>query len=259
MRPETYRRMNSIEKEVKRDKALFARIGVAALAVAAMAATTRPKNIPEETPTMNIQEIEDEHSKITPTINIRPLPSSSEIPDASKNAEVIQFTPVVKIVEEPAETPSIEVVPEGNPGAERLAIDQQILEHPHTDPSDIVEPDPSELISSIPALGWEGPVLTPDSGHINGPTGDETYYNLPMDYVVGRMRRMGNEDSYWIRQDGVKMLGNYVMVAANLDVHPRGSIVETSLGTGIVCDTGGFAKDHPQRLDIATVWKDPEL
>ena len=68
------------------------------------------------------------------------------------------------------------------------------------------------------------------------------------------MHRMGVKGDYWVREDGVKMLGDYVMVAANLKTHPRGSIVETSLGTGIVCDTGGFAKEHPERLDIATSW-----
>ena len=44
------------------------------------------------------------------------------------------------------------------------------------------------------------------------------------------------------------------MVAANLNVHPRGSIVETSLGLGIVCDTGGFASGNATQLDIAVSW-----
>ena len=44
------------------------------------------------------------------------------------------------------------------------------------------------------------------------------------------------------------------MVAANLGVHPRGSLVETSLGTGIVVDTGGFAEGNPTQLDIAVDW-----
>lgn len=68
------------------------------------------------------------------------------------------------------------------------------------------------------------------------------------------MRAMGNNDEYWVREDGVKMLGDYVMVAAHLGIRPRGSIVETSLGKGIVCDTGGFAHGNPTQLDIATAW-----
>ena len=75
-----------------------------------------------------------------------------------------------------------------------------------------------------------------------------------MSGVVSIMRGMGNNDSYWVRGDGCKMLGNYIMVAANLSVHPRGSLVETSLGTGIVCDTGGFAAGNANQLDIATSW-----
>ena len=87
-----------------------------------------------------------------------------------------------------------------------------------------------------------------------GPTGRETYYNLNMSGVVQTMRNMGNNDTYWVRDDGVKMLGDYVMVAANLDAHPRGSLVESSLGTAIVCDTGGFARYNPEQLDIAVAW-----
>lgn len=96
--------------------------------------------------------------------------------------------------------------------------------------------------------------LNTQCGVFYGPSGKETYYNLNMDGVVGIMRGMGNNDAYWVREDGAKMLGDYVMVAAHLGVHPRGSLVETSLGTGIVCDTGGFASSNPTQIDIATAW-----
>lgn len=101
---------------------------------------------------------------------------------------------------------------------------------------------------------WDGTVLTPRLGTIYGPSGKETYYNLPMGGVVAIMRRMGNTDEYWVREDGVKMLGDYVMVAANLEIHPRGTLVETSLGTGLVCDTGGFATYNIYQIDIAVDW-----
>ncbi|MBE6027005.1 MAG: hypothetical protein E7227_00175 [Clostridiales bacterium] len=101
---------------------------------------------------------------------------------------------------------------------------------------------------------WKGPVLTKSSGTVTGPSGKETYYNLNMAGVVSIMRGIGNEDEYWVRDDGVKMLGDYVMVAADLGLRPRGSLVETSLGTGIVCDTGGFAQRNPYQLDIAVTW-----
>ena len=106
----------------------------------------------------------------------------------------------------------------------------------------------------LDSLRWKGPVLSKRSGTIIGPSGKETYYNLNMAGVVNIMRRMGNEDEYWVREDGVKMLGDYVMVAANLNLRPRGSLIETSLGMGIVCDTGGFAARNPTQLDIAVSW-----
>lgn len=101
---------------------------------------------------------------------------------------------------------------------------------------------------------WNGSVLTRSAGVNYGPSGKETYYNLNMSGVVKIMRNMGNNDEYWVRDDGCKMLGNYIMIAANLGVHPRGSLVETSLGTGIVCDTGSFASGNSTQLDIATTW-----
>ena len=112
---------------------------------------------------------------------------------------------------------------------------------------------------SVPAVyeeehRWKGPVLSKSRGTITGPSGKETYYNLNMSGVVNIMHRMGVEGEYWVRDDGVKMLGDYVMVAANLSIRPRGSLVETSLGTAMVCDTGGFAKRNPTQIDVAVAW-----
>lgn len=106
----------------------------------------------------------------------------------------------------------------------------------------------------VVANTWNGPKLNKRKGVNQGPSGRETYYNLPMGGVIKTMRRKGNTDKYWVRADGCKMLGDYIMVAANLKVRPHGSIVETSLGKGIVCDTGGFAKRNIYQLDIATNW-----
>ena len=39
-----------------------------------------------------------------------------------------------------------------------------------------------------------------------------------------------------------------------LKLRPKGTIVETSLGLGMVCDTGGFAVNNPTMIDIATNW-----
>lgn len=99
--------------------------------------------------------------------------------------------------------------------------------------------------------------LTASKGRNNGPSGEETWYNLDMIGVVSNMRNLGfDQDSYpyWVRGDNVKMLGNYVMVAANLNIRPKGTILETSLGLGIVCDTGKFVANNPTQIDIATNW-----
>ena len=95
----------------------------------------------------------------------------------------------------------------------------------------------------------------------------ETWYNLDMSGIVSSIQNRGwlwNDiaeeykenvaGEYWVREDGCKMLGDYIMVAANLSVHPRGSLVETSLGTGVVVDTGGFAVNNPLQIDIAVNW-----
>lgn len=101
---------------------------------------------------------------------------------------------------------------------------------------------------------WNGSRLTAGSGVNYGPSGKETYYNLDMTGVIYMMRCLGNTNEYWVRSDGCKMLGNYIMIAANLSVHPRGSLVQTSLGMGIVCDTGSFAEEDPNQIDIAVTW-----
>ena len=101
---------------------------------------------------------------------------------------------------------------------------------------------------------WDGPILNRVNGTVKGPSGKETYYNLNMSRVVSIMRELGYDYEYWVREDGVKMFGEYVMCAANLEIRPKGTIVETSLGTAIVCDTGSFAKANPYQLDIAVSW-----
>ena len=94
-------------------------------------------------------------------------------------------------------------------------------------------------------------------GTFNGPSGKETYYNLDMNGVIDIMRNMGyseEEYPYWIREDGCKMFGDYIMVAADLTTRPKGTIIETSLGTAMVVDTGSFAKTNPTQIDVATNW-----
>lgn len=97
-------------------------------------------------------------------------------------------------------------------------------------------------------------VLTPAMGVNWYGQQKETYYNLPMDIVVQYAHNRGIEGEYHVDERGVKYIGEYIMIAANQQVHPYGSLVETSLGTGIVVDTGGFALYNPQQVDIAVNW-----
>lgn len=112
--------------------------------------------------------------------------------------------------------------------------------------------DTTSTVASKPS--WNGPVLTASAGIVQGPSGNETYYNLDMSGVISIMQSLGYDYEYWIRDDGVKMYGDYVMCAADLSIRPKGTLIETSLGTGIVCDTGGFVSIDNTRLDIAVSW-----
>lgn len=113
------------------------------------------------------------------------------------------------------------------------------------------------VTTTVPNNDWTGDVLSKRKGTVNGPSGKETYYNLNMTKVVNAMRRIGyseEEYPYWIREDGVKMLGGYVIVAADYSIRPRGTIIQSSLGYAIVCDTGGFAHKNSTQLDVAVNW-----
>jgi len=101
---------------------------------------------------------------------------------------------------------------------------------------------------------WTGPKLTRSKGVNWGPSGKETYYNLPMQGVINIMRRMGYNEfdyPYWVREDGCKMLGPYILAAGNLHHWPRGTIVESSLGWVIIADTGNL---EWSQLDLAVSW-----
>ena len=93
-------------------------------------------------------------------------------------------------------------------------------------------------------------VLSQKLGRVQGPQEEETYYNLPMDNVVENMRDKGYAEIYYVREDGVKMLGDFIIVATDLDKYPRGTVVQTSLGQGLVCDKC----ETPNTIDIAVEW-----
>lgn len=97
-------------------------------------------------------------------------------------------------------------------------------------------------------------VLTARLGTINYNGHRETWYNLDMSNVVAKTdKAIGMTDLYNVREDGVKCYSKFVIVAADLDIHPRYTFVETSLGTGVVLDSLGDAEDR-ETIDIATTW-----
>lgn len=97
-------------------------------------------------------------------------------------------------------------------------------------------------------------VLTARLGTVQFEGHRETYYNLNMQNICARAEERGIPGTYNIREDGCKCWGEYIICAANLSEHPYGSTVQTSLGTGIVLDTGEFAKTQRYTIDIATTW-----
>lgn len=108
----------------------------------------------------------------------------------------------------------------------------------------------------IPENTWEGEVLDPYKGMVQGPSGTEVYYNLDMGVCVQNLQNLGFEGSQWVRdEDGVQMFGQYVMVAANLDYRPKGTILLTSLGWAIVADECEAAYwGDPYLIDISVTW-----
>lgn len=104
----------------------------------------------------------------------------------------------------------------------------------------------TQSVQQYPSGGGGNEVLTPSKGTVWFNGHKETYYNLDMSGVIANAHAMGLQGGYWVRGDGVKMFGNYVIVAAQL---AKGTIVETSLGTGIVldyCPAGTY--------DLAVTW-----
>ena len=102
---------------------------------------------------------------------------------------------------------------------------------------------------------YDGEKLTRSIGTVSGPSGKETYYNLPMGTVVEYMKDLGYDYSYWVREDGCKMYGNYIMVATDTNRIPKGSLIKTSLGWGMVCDHCESASNYSGTwLDIAVTW-----
>lgn len=172
--------------------------------------------------------------------------SSEELMVLSEEPATVQETTTAseEVSAQPTGTPE-EISPESN--------DAATGSNPDSTESTLTSVE-TPTIPDTTTSTYTGPKLNSKKGTVHGPSGKETYYNLNMKGVVKKLKSMGIEGEYNVRADGVKCYGDKVLVAANLSVHPRGSIVETSLGTGIVADTGTFAASNATQIDIATAW-----
>lgn len=94
-------------------------------------------------------------------------------------------------------------------------------------------------------------VLTAKAGTISYNGHREVWYNLNMNRVVAKAQNMGINADYWVRDDGVKMFGPWVIVAGHKS-KTRYTRLDTSLGEGIILDY--HTVDDPNLYDIATTW-----
>lgn len=169
-------------------------------------------------------------------------------------------------------------------------VDIEIAEPADYKPDDLGEVEEPEMPDVLPNYdplsvtnpNYDGSVLSPSKGrNDNGPQGCETWYDLPMDFVVERMGTVyGKPIETWVDPNtGIKMCREvggdgtaYVMVAADTesvwgngnDVNPdstyhMGDIVQTSWGPGMVVDYCELAVNkrksgRENHFDIATAW-----
>jgi uncharacterized protein YabE (DUF348 family) len=124
----------------------------------------------------------------------------------------------------------------------------------------IITRSPTEQVEVI-GLQNDGSGLTKAKGaqfraDSKGVSHRETYYDLNMHTA---MESCGQGSHYSVRPDGAKVDGDgYIIVAADYLIYPKCSLVETSLGTGKVYDTGGFVARFPYGYDLATDWSVPD-
>lgn len=131
----------------------------------------------------------------------------------------------------------------------------------------------NENVASNPTIQakWKSGFLTAPAGYIkytgaDGRLTKETWCNLNPNNLAKLMREdHGIELDYWIREDGVYMYGDYVMVAADIPhmdgtqqeaEYRKGDLVQTSLGTGMVVDLCGMAESTRKGNTEVDVWYD---
>ena len=197
----------------------------------------------EPTTTKKVEQTTTQKVKQTTTKKVVPTTTKLSVQPTTKVQATTKVQSTTKVAVTQTAKP-VETTKTTNPTSTVKPLKEGTVVNPKLKSSEIV----------LEEYKWSGKKLNSYDGTVAGPNGKETYYNLNMSGVVKIMRNLGYNYEYWVRNDGVKMYGPFIMVAANLNLRPRGSIIKTSLGWGLVCDTGDFAKTNPTQLDIAVSW-----
>lgn len=216
----------------------------------------------EEELDYEIEEVDEYDQYATINLNIRSYPSAE---DDNTVIDVANFASTVTIVGKVKDSSWVQIKyesdDEDNENIKYAFVSGSYLSDSKPEINQKVKSSSGSNTSTSTAATYTAPqssgCLSPSAGVCYGPSGKETYYNLNMDGVVSIMRSMGYDEAnypYWVREDGCKMFGPYIMVAANLSIRPKGTILPCSLGTAIVVDTGGFASVDTTQLDVATTW-----
>jgi uncharacterized protein YabE (DUF348 family) len=151
----------------------------------------------------------------------------------------------------------------GVPGVRSLSYQLEVKDGVEISRVEIANIVTRKAIDQVEVIGLrnDGGGLTKSEGaqyftDSKGISHRETYYDLNMSVV---MQSCGQGGHYSVRPDGAKVdAQGYILIAASYSNYPKCSLVETSLGTGKVYDTGGFALKHPHGFDLATDWSYPD-
>lgn len=219
-------------------------------AITKQTTTTTTSALPTEA--LSITAIDTPPAEASPITAIDASPVEAS-PIIAIDAPLAEASPITSIDASPVEASTVTTI-DSSPVEATTTTSTQTTETTTTTTSTQITEETTLTTTVIDEYYWNGPVLDSFTGTILGPSGTETYYNLDMSGVISIMQSLGYDYDYEVREDGVKTYGGYVMCAADLSIRPRGTIVDTSLGKGIVCDTGGFVEWDSTRLDIATDW-----
>ena len=101
---------------------------------------------------------------------------------------------------------------------------------------------------------WEGEKLSVDNPEVEGPSGIETFFNEDVSKLVENAKE-GYIGEYWVRSDGVKMFGEYIICKCKYESNeyhptlPVGTVIPTTIGVALVC-----SNETEEDICIAVTW-----